>query len=152
MQAHEIAVNVPTVTIDDPVAKAVRVMAVGRLPGLIIVDDKARPRVVLPGTQVLRLLVPASYQEDPALIRTIDEAHADEFWSELGDRTVGDCLPKQPSKPVTVPAEATLLEVAALMARTHSPLVAVTSTGGTLVGAVTLDRMLTSLALSGIED
>ncbi|MFF5986650.1 CBS domain-containing protein [Prauserella flavalba] len=152
MQAHEIAVNVPTVTVDDPVAKAVRVMAVGRLPGLIIVDEFVRPRIVLPGTQVLRLLVPASYQEDAALTRTIDEAHADEFWRELAGLTVGDCLPRQPPRLVTVPQEATLLEVAALMARTHSPLVAVTGAGGTLAGAVTLDRLVTSLALSGLED
>ncbi|MEU3272836.1 CBS domain-containing protein [Saccharomonospora sp. NPDC006951] len=150
MQAHEIAVTAPTVTADDSVAKAVRIMAVNRLPGLIIVDDHSRPKIVLPGTQVLRLLVPASYQEDPLLTRTIDEAHADEFWMEIGDLTVGECLPQQPVKLMTVPADATLLEVSALMARTRSPLVAVVDGTGALIGAITLERLLTSLAVSGL--
>ncbi|GGN29768.1 histidine kinase [Lentzea pudingi] len=152
MQARDIAVNVPTVTVDDPVAKAVRVMAVSRLPGLIVVDAHARPWTVLPGTQVLRLAVPGSYQDDPALARTIDEAHADRFWLELADRTVGDCSPRQPTKPVSVRADATLLEVAALMARQHSPLVAVVDDNGVLLGAITLERLITSLAVYTAED
>jgi CBS domain-containing protein len=152
MQARDIAINVPTVTVDDPVAKAVRVMAVNRLPGLIVVDDHLRPWTVLPGTQVLRLAVPGSYQDDPALARTIDEDHADRFWLELADRTVGDCAPRQPTKPATVSADATLLEVAALMARQHSPLVAVVDDTGALVGAITLERLITSLAVYTADD
>lgn len=152
MQARDIAVNVATVTVDDPVAKAIRVMAVGRLPGLVVVDKRSRPTIVLPGTQVLRLAVPRPYQEDPALTRTVDEAHADEFWQELGSLSVGDCLPQQPVRPVTVRSDATLLEVASLMARMHSPLVAVVDKEGALIGAITLDRLLTSLAVSGLGD
>lgn len=152
MQAGDIAHHVPTVTADDTVAKAVRVMVVSRLPGLIVVDDRGRPTVVLPGTQVLRLAVPREYQADPALARTIDEAHADIFWLELGDMVVRDCLPSSSTTPVTVPRNATLLEVAALMARQHSPLVAVVERDGTLVGAITLERLLTSLAVLGPDD
>lgn len=149
MLAGEIAVSVPTITVDDTVTKAVRLLAVSRLPGLIIVDDRSRPSLVLPGTQVLRLAVPGSYQEDPALSRTVDEEHADRFWLELGELTVRDCMPRQPAKPVTVRADATLLELAALMARHHSPLVAVVDDSGALVGAVTLERLITSLAVFG---
>ncbi|RZQ60171.1 CBS domain-containing protein [Amycolatopsis suaedae] len=152
MKAGEIAVRVPTITVADPVARAVRLMAVGRLPGLVVVDDRGRPKIVLPGTQVLRLAVPGAYQDDPALARVVDEDHADRFWDELGNLTVGDCLPRQPLRPVTVPASATLLEVAALMARAHSPLVAVVDTDGVLTGAITLERLLVSLALSGLGD
>ncbi len=152
MHASDIAVNVPTVTVHDPVATAVRVMAVSRLPGLIVVDEQSRPRMVLPGTQVLRLAVPDTYQEDPALARAVDEAHADRFWQELGNLTVGDCAPRQSPKPVTVRSDATLLEVAALMARLRSPLVAVVDGDGVLVGAVTLERLITSLAVFGSAD
>lgn len=152
MQARDIAIRVPTVTVDDLVAQAIRVMAVSRLPGLIVVDERSRPWLVLPGTQVLRLAVPGSYQEDPALVRAIDEDHADRFWLELADRTVRDCVPRQPTKPVTVRADATLLEVAALMAREHSPLVAVVDDAGVLVGAITLERLITSLAVFGTEE
>lgn len=152
MHASNIAVNLPTVTVHDPVTKAVRLMALGRMPGLIVVNDQGRPSCVLPGTQVLRLAVPGAYQEDPALCRTIDEAHADLFWGELGDLSVGDCLPRRPATPATVRLDATLLEVAALMARLRSPIVAVVGRDGVLAGAITLERLLTTLVLSGSDD
>lgn len=152
MRASDIAISVPTVTLDDPVTKAVQVMAVSRLPGLVVVDDRSRPRLVLPGSQVLRLAVPESYQDDPALTRAVDEEHADQFWLELGNLTVRDCAPDRPTKPVTVRADATLLEIAALMSRQHSPLVAVVDKEGVLIGAVTLERLITSLAVFGTTD
>lgn len=152
VQARDIAVTVPTVTVDDPVSKALRVMAVSRLPGLIVVDELARPKLVLPGTQVLRLAVPGPIQEEPALARAIDEAHADTFWQELGDVTIGACLHGKQAKPTTVAADATLLEIAALMARLRSPLVAVIDSDGSMVGAITLDRLLTTLAVYGPGD
>ncbi|GAA3142107.1 hypothetical protein [Nonomuraea salmonea] len=102
MHASDIAVSLPTVTADDPVTKAVRLMALGRMPGLIVVDGQGRPASVLPGTQVLRLAVPGAYQEDPALCRTIDEAHADVFWGNWASgRSVTACpgtrSPRRPS-------------------------------------------------------
>ncbi|MFD9946852.1 CBS domain-containing protein [Nonomuraea sp. NPDC059023] len=152
MQARDIAVRLPTVTVRDPVVRAVRLMVVNRLPGLIVVDDHTRPATVLPGTQVLRLAIPASIREDHALAGTLDEAEADVFWQELGSLTVGDCLPTPIGRPATVAKDATLLEVAALMARTRSPLVAVVAHDGTLTGAITLERLLTSLAIIGPSD
>ena len=74
-------------------SKAVQLMVVNRLPGLVVVDDADRPIAVLPGTQVLRLAIPESYRDDPALVRTVDEIHADLFWHGPGKLTVGDCLP-----------------------------------------------------------
>jgi hypothetical protein len=38
------------------------------------------------------------------------------------------------------------------MARGRTPLVAVTGTDGLLTGVITLDRLLTSLAVAGLED
>jgi len=148
MQARDIAVQVPTVTLGDSVATAVRVMALGRVPGLIVVDEQRRPLLVLPGTQVLRLLVPRAYQDDPALTRTVDEAHADLFWEEINGLTIRECAARAAGRPATVHPEATLLEVAALMARLRSPLVAVVEHQA-LLGAVTLDRLVGSLALAG---
>lgn len=146
MRAHHIVENVPTVTADDRVAIAVRLMAGAHLPGLIVVDGRSRPQAVLPGTQVLRLTVPRALQEDPALARTIDESHADLFWQELGDRTVGECLPRRPERMAAVLLDATLLEAAAVMARLRSPLLAVVDADGGLVGGVTLEALLAALA------
>ncbi|WP_262401527.1 hypothetical protein [Actinomadura sp. CNU-125] len=60
MLARDIAIQVPTVTMSDSIGHAIQVMALGRLPGLIVLDERQRPRVVLPGTQVLRLAVPVA--------------------------------------------------------------------------------------------
>ncbi|MEV0334950.1 CBS domain-containing protein [Nocardia sp. NPDC050717] len=152
MRAGDIAMNLPTVRPADPVAKAVRLMVVNRLPGLIVVDTADRPVAVLPGTQVLRLVIPGSYQNDPTLVRTIDEVHADLFWQEPGSLTVGDCLPDGAPSPATVTPDATLLEIAILMARKHSPLLAVVDRARVLRGAITLERLLTSLAVTGPGD
>ncbi|WP_298329053.1 CBS domain-containing protein [Haloactinopolyspora sp.] len=152
MKARDIVVQIPTVTLKDPVAKAVRVMTQEQLPGLIVVDENSKPRIVIPGTQVLRMAVLHSYQDDPALARTIDEAHADRFWQDLGNRTVGECLPGYPAKPVTASLDATLLELATLMGRLHSPLVAIVDHTHALVGAVTLNRLLINLALPDLDN
>ncbi|MGW2223510.1 CBS domain-containing protein, partial [Nonomuraea sp. NPDC001684] len=79
MRAQDIAVTLPTVTARDSVGRAVRLMVVNRLPGLIVVDERGRPATVLPGTQVLRLAIPGTYQEDQALARTLDESDAELF-------------------------------------------------------------------------
>ncbi|MEV0831549.1 CBS domain-containing protein, partial [Nonomuraea rubra] len=79
--------------------------------------------------------------EDPALARVVDEEHADRFLRSVAGRTVRDALPPRPRElPITDP-DATLLEMAALMARTRSPLVAVVDDGA-LIGAVTLQALL----------
>ena len=148
MQARDIAVQVPTVTMGDSIAHAIQVMALGRLPGLIVVDEEQRPRVVLPGTQVLKLAVPVAYQEDQALTRAVDEAHADVFWHEINDMTVGDCLGAHTVRPLIVKRSSTLLEIATLMARHRSPLIAVVDDSGLLAGAIALDRLLSALALN----
>lgn len=111
------------------------------LPGLIVVDDQGLPISILPGTQVLRLAVPVYAQDDPALVRVVDEAHADAFLRPHADRPVRDAMSQQPRElPVTDPG-ATVLELAALMARTRSPLVAVVGEDG-LEGAVTLQILM----------
>ncbi|MFD0537888.1 histidine kinase [Actinomadura luteofluorescens] len=139
-------------TLGDSIAHAIQVLALGRLPGLIVIDEAQRPRVVLPGTQVLRLAVPVAFQEDPALTRTVDEAHADVFWHEIRDLTVGDCLATPTPRPVIVKTSATLLELATLMARQRSPSSPWWTRPGCWLGAVTLDRLVSALALTRPAD
>lgn len=144
MRARDLVVQVPTVTVDSPVAEAVRLMVEENLPGMIVLKDGGMPFTILPGTQVLRLAVPPYCQDDPTLARVFDEAHADELMHALADLTVRQALPDQPRElPVTGP-DATALEVAALMAHTHSPLVAVIE-DGRLLGAVTLNALMSRL-------
>ncbi|MFI7154630.1 CBS domain-containing protein [Nonomuraea sp. NPDC050022] len=141
MRACDLLATFPTVTADTPVIEAARLLAGQDLPGLIVVDERGLPVSILPGTQVLRLAVPGYCLDDPALARVVDEKHADAFASSLASRTVRQALPPERRElPVTDP-DATVLELAALMARTHSPLVAVVEQGR-LLGAVTLQALL----------
>ena len=142
MRASDLVVEYPTVTMSTPAAEAARILAGGDLPGLIVVDAVGRPLLVLPGTQVLRMAVPSYCQDDPTLARVIDEAAADVFFRGLDGRTVRECLPDEPEELPVVGGGATALEMAALMARTHSPLIAVTNPDGTLAGVVTLHGLL----------
>lgn len=143
MRAGDLASFHPTVSLDSRAIDAARLLASADLPGLIVTDDYGRPCTVLAGTAVLQLAVPNYYLEDPALARVVDEAAADVFLGALGDRTVRECLPPAPRELAVVDLSATVLEMAALMARTRTPLVAVVDRDE-LVGAVTLDRLLES--------
>jgi CBS domain-containing protein len=142
MRASDLAAEYPTVTMNTPAIEAARILAGADLPGLIVVDEAGKPLLVLPGTQVLRLAVPLYIQEDPPLARVIDEATADMFIRELDGRTVQECLPDRPKEPPVVDGRATALQMSALMARTHSPLVAVTNPDGTLAGVVTIHALM----------
>lgn len=142
MRAGDIAVPMSTVAEDLPAREAARVLAAQDLPGLIVVDPRGRPLTVLAGTQVLRMALPSYCQDDPALARVIDEAAADVILEGIGERTVADLLPRnRPELPV-VGADATMLEVASVMARSGVPLVAVVDGSRVMTGAITLDGLL----------
>ncbi len=73
----------------------------------------------------------------------MDEQASDELCRKLERNNVGDLLPRRKDLddlPV-VDGDATALEVAAVMARMHSPLVAVV-VDDKVVGAVTVNRLL----------
>lgn len=64
------------------------------------------------------------------------------FLRELGDRTVNQCLPERPGGLPVVGPDATVLEIAAAMAGTATPLAAVVNGRAGLIGAITLDALL----------
>ncbi|MFD1930982.1 CBS domain-containing protein [Nonomuraea mangrovi] len=144
MRARDLLEDFPTVGLDTPVLEAAGLLAEQDLPGLIVVDADGAPYTILPGTQVLRLAVPRYCQDDPALARVVDEAHADRFMRVLDDRTVREALPRERRELPVADPDATVLELAALMARTHSPVVAVVAEGR-LLGAVTLQALMDRL-------
>jgi CBS domain-containing protein len=80
--------------------------------------------------------------EDPALAGVVDEATADVSVRLLDGRTVRDCLRDGHGELPVVRPDATLLAVAALMARTGSPLVAVTDDDHRFLGVVTVEALL----------
>ena len=143
MLARDLAEEFPVITLDTDALTAARMMGERRHPGLIVCDGEGRPHTVLPGSQVLRFMIPSYVQEDPTLARVYDDRRADALLTKLSSRTVEQLLPKRQDRdelPVVDP-DATSLEVAAVMARMHSPVVAVVDERGVVLGAVTVSRL-----------
>jgi len=141
VRAQQIAEVFPVVTTDSDALDAVRLMASRRLPGLIVTDRQGTPVSILPASQVVRLLVPGYVQDDPALAGVLSESMADRIADKLGGKSVAAVLAKNTKDMPTVNADDTIVEVAAVMARDRSPLVAVLA-GGDLVGVITAARLL----------
>ncbi len=146
MRAQDLAEPFPVVGLEDDSRAAAQQMASQSRPGLIVLDADDHPCAVLPGSQVLRFLLPEYIQEDPALARALSEKAADEMVGKLTHVPVKALLPRSGGRtelPV-VDGDATVLEIAAVMARAHSPLVAVVR-DGELLGAITMSSLLRRL-------
>jgi CBS domain-containing protein len=141
--------------------EAAQLLAERHLPGLIVVDEHDHPVAILPGSQVLRLLVPTYVQDDPTLARVLEEKYADKICDVLDGKTVADMLPSDSDRrrlPIAAPDD-TVLEIAALMAANRSPVVAVVeqrNKKAPLIGAVTasdlLERLLAGTASVNAAD
>ena len=161
MLAKALAAPYPTVRMDTSAREAAQLLAERHLPGLIVVDEHDHPVAILPGSQVLRLLVPTYVQDDPTLARVLDEKYADRICEVLIGKTVADMLPSDSARrtlPVVAPDD-TVLEIAALMAANRSPIVAVVEERdkrAPLIGAVSvsdlLERLLADTANAGTTD
>lgn len=145
MQAHELAKPYPTVRLDTDALGAARLLTQHGRPGLIVVDEHDHPIAVLPGSQVLRMVIPSYVQDDPTLARVLDEDFADQMCTLLGEKSVRDLMPADKiALPVVAPDD-TVLEIAAKMAAARSPLVAVVeedSRTAPLLGAIVVSDLL----------
>ncbi|WP_371640262.1 CBS domain-containing protein [Streptomyces virginiae] len=125
MIARDLAEPYPHVTTDHQAVNAVRLLAEHDLAALLVLDRDGTPYAVVPGSQLVRQLVPEYVMEDPLLAAVIDDRHADALTEGLAGKTVDQWIPERSFKPAFVGSEAGALQIAALMARTHVPLVAV---------------------------
>jgi CBS domain-containing protein len=141
VHASDLVEEFPLVGLDADALDAARVLATRRLPGLVVIGESGAPYAILPASQVVRFVVPRYIQDDPSLAGVIDESVADRIAARLAGRTVRDLLPKDPTELPTVNADDTMLELAAVMARLRSPLVAVLD-DDKIIGVVTASRLL----------
>ena len=141
MHAEEIAEEFPVVTIDTDALEAARMLAEHRLPGIVVTDSSGRPYAVLPASQVVRFIVPKYVQDDPSLAGVLNESMADRAADKLSGKTVREVLPEHLIDIPAAHADDTIIEVAALMARLRSPLIAVIK-DGKLHGVITASRLL----------
>ncbi|MFI5671935.1 CBS domain-containing protein [Streptomyces sp. NPDC051704] len=148
MIARDLAEPYPHVTTDDRAVDAVRLVAEHDLAALLVLDSDGTPYAVVPGSQLVRQLVPEYVMEDPLLAAVIDDRHADSLTEDLAGKTVAQWIPGRSFKPAFVGPEAGVLQIAALMARTHVPLVAVIDRGDDgrrLVGVVSAASLMRHL-------
>ncbi|WP_067804862.1 CBS domain-containing protein [Actinomadura formosensis] len=150
MRARELAVEYPTVTPADSALDAARLLAGQGLPGLVVVDARRRAVAVIPASRLLGRIVPPHVRDDPTLARVYDERHADLLCARLADRTVTDLLEDERTPFPVVGPDATVMEIASLMADAHSPVVAVSDDEhrpekGALIGVITTVHLLTRL-------
>jgi CBS domain-containing protein len=141
MRAEDLAEAFPVVTIDSNALDAARLLAEHRLPGIVVTDTSGKPVAVLPASQVVRFIVPRYVQDDPSLAGVLNESVADRAADKLGGKTVGDMLPDHLTDVPAANSDDTIIEVAAVMARLRSPLMAVVK-DGKLVGVITASHLL----------
>lgn len=147
MRAADLAEPFPVVQLDTPALEASRLLVDQALPGLVVVDRDGLPLVILPGSQVLRFALPEYIEDDRALAAVFSEKDADALCEPLRGRTVEELMPsaqflprKESNRPIVSP-DANLMQVAAVMAEQHSPVVAVVD-GGQILGVITVHRLL----------
>ena len=124
-------------TADTDALTATRLLVEQGLPGLVVLDAAGLPLVILPASQVLRFALPDYIEEDPMLARVIPEIEADQLCSTLSGQTVAQLMPdraylphRDSDRPIVAP-DATAIQIASVMSRQKSPIVAVTEKGRT---------------------
>lgn len=147
MRAHDLAEPYPSVFADDDAVAAARMFVDRRLPALLVLDSDQRPFTIVPGSQLLKVLVPDFVLENPTMAGAVRPENSDSIAHRLEGLTVAQWLPRR-SLPTVVGPNATVMEIAALMVRTHTPLVAVVESDGRrsrTVGAITAARLMEHL-------
>ncbi|MFV0132893.1 CBS domain-containing protein [Streptomyces sp. HMX87] len=145
MRARDLAEPFPFVTTDDDAVAAARMLAEQALPALLVLDADGRPHAIVPGSQVLRQALPEYVVDHPALAPALGSLADAEIEERLDGLTVAEWLPRRLFPPPYVGPDALPMEMAALMARTHSPLIAVIERDADqvrLVGTVTAARLM----------
>ncbi len=142
MLAREIAEEYPIVDVDSDALEAARIMAERGLPGIVVCHGSPpRPVAVLPGARVIGAIIPRYVQDDPSLARVLDERDAETSLRQLRGRTVRDLLDEHREEIPVADGGDQVMEIAALMARLRTPLVAVVE-GEELLGVITVARLL----------
>ena len=122
MRAREFAKPVISVLPASTVGEAVRTM--GQRGAILVVDENRQLVGLISDEVLLRWLLPTYVQTDEQLAGVLDERTADLLFDRVKHRPVVELLHEAHHVP-RVAGDDSLIEVAALMLRTTSPLVAV---------------------------
>ena len=121
------------------------------LPGIVVLTADGQLYAVLPASQVVRFIVPCYVQDDPLLARVLAESIADRAAEKLRGKTIRELLPQHQRTLPAADADDTIIEVATIMGRLRSPLIAVMKQGK-LHGVITASRLLAVALKCGLID
>jgi CBS domain-containing protein len=143
MRARDLAVPYPSLRVDAPAAEVARLLAEEQVDG-VFVERQGQLQGIVSDIGLLVRLLPGYVIEDLTLAQVMEEGAADLLWRRLEGHTAGELLPKRGAEVPQVDGDATLMEVAAVMAGAGAPMVAVRE-GGRLIGGITSSALLTRL-------
>ena len=143
MRARDLAVPYPLLPADAPAAEAARLLAEEPIDA-VFVERHGQLQGVVSDIGLLVRLLPGYIIEDPTLAQVMEEGAADLLWRRLEGHTAGELLPKRGAEVPQVDGDATLMEVAAVMAGARAPMVAVRQ-GDRLIGGITSSALLSRL-------
>ncbi len=141
MRARDLQVILPTVDRRTTVARATRIIADTDRVGVILADEHGTPRSAISALDVLRLALPEYVIEDPSLAGVLDEGGVSDLLSGLSDRTIGDLIDDDRMtvrELAWVHADATVVEIAAVLVSQDTMITAVRAADNTPVGVITL--------------
>ncbi len=145
MRARDLAVPYPLVAADAPAAEAARLLAEEEVDA-VFVDRQGRLQGVLSDIGLLTRLLPGYIIEDPTLAQVLEEDASSLLWRRLEGHRVEELLPRRGhgGEVPHVDGNATLMQVAAVMAAARAPIVAVRD-GERLIGGITSSALLSRL-------
>ncbi len=143
MRARDLAVPYPLLPADAPAAEAARMLAEEPIDAVFI-DRQGQLQGVVSDIGLLMGMLPGYIIEDPKLAQVMEEGATDLLWRRLEGRTAGELLLRKGGEVPQVDGDATLMEVAAVMAGTQAPMVAVRQ-GDRLIGGISSSALLTRL-------
>jgi CBS-domain-containing membrane protein len=150
MHAADIVESLPTAGLDDEVLTALRTTVRHRLPGLVVTDETGSVVGCVSSIDLLRVTLPRYLHGDPRLARVIDETSADRIARTLTGVRIRDVFGHLDQVPGVRP-QATVVELAEVMAARGCPIVLVEREDGGVPGTVTVNRLLELLVAAADE-
>lgn len=142
MHAVDVVETLPAARLDDAILPAMLMVLQRGLPGLAIADERGHVVACMSSVDLLRLVLPRYLHDQPHLARVFDEQHADRVAERLAQTPVRDVVGETAGRVPVVRPEATVVEIAEMMARQCCPLAMVEREGGGTLGIVTANRLL----------
>ena len=148
MRAVDLQQSLPMVERDGSIAEAGRVIAEQGRIGVVVCDGSGAPIGMITALDVFRLALPDYLVDDPSLAATVDDASIDDMIERLRHKTVGEAVSDDSVRLRAVPvvdADATVMEIAAVLVSTGSAIAAVAGTTGPDARFVTLPAVLQTI-------